>query len=32
MIKEIDMNDRLNNTDELPVLEPLMPGEDPPPE
>ena len=22
----------LNNTDELPVLEPLMPGEDPPPE
>ena len=32
MIKEIDMNNKLNNTDELPVLEPLMPGEDPPSE
>ena len=32
MIKEIDMSDKLNNTDELPVLEPLMPGEDTPPE
>ncbi|OPZ17498.1 MAG: hypothetical protein BWZ04_02861 [Firmicutes bacterium ADurb.BinA205] len=26
------MNDKLNNTDELPVLEPLMPGEDTPSE
>ena len=32
MIKEIDMSDKLNNTDELPVLEPLMPGEDTPSE
>ena len=32
MIKEIDMNDKLNNTDELPVLEPLMSGEDTPSE
>ena len=32
MIKEIDMNNKLNNTDELPVLGPLMPGEDPPSE
>ena len=31
-IKEIDMNNKLNNTDELPVLEPLMPGEDTPSE
>ena len=32
IIKEIDMNNKLNNTDELPVLEPLMPGEDTPSE
>ena len=34
MIREIDMNDKYNNTDtdELPVLEPLMPGEDTPSE
>lgn len=32
IIKEIDMSDKLNNTDELPVLEPLMPGEDTPSE
>jgi hypothetical protein len=32
MIKEIDMSDKLNNTEELPVLEPLMPGEDTPSE
>ena len=32
IIKEIDMNNKLNNNDELPVLEPLMPGEDPPSE
>ena len=32
MIKEIDMSDKLNNTGELPVLEPLMHGEDPPSE
>ena len=31
-IKEIDMSDKLNNTDELPILEPLMPGEDSQPE
>ena len=30
IIKENDMNNKLNNTDELPVLEPLMPGEDTP--
>ena len=32
MIKEIDMSDKLNNTDGLPVLKPLMPGEDTPSE
>ena len=32
IIKEIDMNNKLNNTDELPVLEPLMPGGDTPSE
>ena len=32
MIKETDMSNKLKNTDELPVLEPLMPGEDTPSE